>query len=86
MESPVEDPNVVRPARVSLAGTVSESADSDITGRVQRLSGVLRDDDGADYPEVRTSVGGASTPTILAPLEATPAAPEAASPPPPMAG
>eukprot|EP00969_Alexandrium_andersonii_P183287 8098519-Alexandrium_andersonii.AAC.1 len=51
MESPVEDPNVARPARASLASTVSESAGSDITDRVQRLSGVLRNDDGADYPE-----------------------------------
>eukprot|EP00969_Alexandrium_andersonii_P115772 5120259-Alexandrium_andersonii.AAC.1 len=86
MDASEEDPNVARPTRVSLASTVSEPAASDITDRVPRLSGVLRDDGGADYPEGRQSVGAASTHTLLSPLEASSAAPEAASPPPLRAG
>eukprot|EP00969_Alexandrium_andersonii_P305186 13490808-Alexandrium_andersonii.AAC.1 len=86
MDSPEEDPDVVRPVRVSLASAVSDSDASDMADRLPRLSGVLRDAGDADIVEGRQSVGGTSTPTILSPLEATPAAPEVASPPPPRAG
>eukprot|EP00969_Alexandrium_andersonii_P277662 12273329-Alexandrium_andersonii.AAC.1 len=71
MNEPAADPSTLRPTRVSLASTVSES--SAVTDDLPRLSGVLRDDGDADYPEGRQSVGAVSTPTILAPLEASPA-------------